>query len=228
MAAPPLPRRSFPPFATDLSPNVPPSINEAEAIGNASTPARQVPAGKQYRTPRGLKIIDPETQYLVPGSRIRTTGAPRFPSAAANSTGNSCPVSSPTVGEGPAGADIGTGTGPIQANIGTPAARARPTIPTEGAIYTTLVGSQEIETIILSTDPATGQPLVTLAISRTGARNLYGFTRESVGEPITLVLDGQVLVSPTLNAPVSTKAVIRGLDDESYALLLSQLVPLCP
>ncbi len=226
MAAPALSRPWIPSVESNIGPNIPPSIKEASEILRGSTPAVVSTPGTRYRTPRGFKIIDPEGRYLPAGSRVRTTGAPRLPGPAASASGPTCPSPSPAVNQPPAPTEAPNQA--MSAQRESPAAGPRPTIITEGAIYTTVVGSQEIESIILATDPVTGQPVVTLAMTRTGARNLYPFTREAVGEPISLVLDGQVLVSPILASPVSTKAVIRGLDEKSHARLLEQLIPVCP
>ncbi len=226
MAAPAVARRFIPALDQNLSSNLPPSIREASDILRASTPTAESTPGMQYRAPRGFKIIDPEGQYLEAGSRVRTTGAPRLPGPAASWTSDGCPTPSPTVNALPASAE--TPNQPIAAQLQTPTAGSRPAILTEGPIFTTLVGSQEIKSIVLATDPVTEQPVVTVVMTRTGARSLYTFSRDAVGEPITLVLDGQVLVSPVLVSPASTKAVIRGLDEESYARLVGQLVPLCP
>ncbi len=225
MAAPALTRRSIPPFETDLGPNIPPSLKETGVSRGISTPTARLPSGQQFRAPRGLKIIDPESQYLPVGSRVRTTGAPRLPGPPGGTTVNACPSPSPTVDTSITAA--GPRTWPILGRLGTPIAGTRSSVPKEGAIYTTLAGSQDVESVVLSTDPMTGKPMVTLIMTRTGARSLYAFSRDALGEPITLVLDGQVLVSPTLSAPVSTRAVIRGLEDDAYARLVGELSPLC-
>ncbi len=226
MAAPAIARRLIPSLDSTLGPNIPPSVREAREILRATTPRVESTPGTQYRTPRGFKIIDPEGQYLEAGSRVRTTGAPRLPGPAARAAGAACPNPPPAVGAPPASPEAPKP--PVSAPVETAITGSRPAILTEGAIYTTVVGSQEIRSMILATDPVTEQPVVTLVMTRIGARSLYAFSRDAVGETITLVLDGQVLVSPVLVSPVSVKAVIRGLDEESYARLLSQLVPLCP
>ncbi len=226
MAAPAVARRLIPSLDGTLGPNLPPSIREVSEHLKGSTPRLESSAGRQYRTPRGFKIIDPEGQYLEAGSRVRTTGVPRLPGPAVSAPSDACPNPSTTVGAPPAPTQAPAETVPAQPAA--PTVPSRPAILTEGAIYTTVVGSQEIRWLILATDPVTEQPVVTIELTRTGAGSLYAFSRDAVGETITLVLDGQVLVSPVVVSPVSAKAVIRGIDEEFYARLVQQLVPRCP
>jgi preprotein translocase subunit SecD len=54
-------------------------------------------------------------------------------------------------------------------------------------------------------DAHTGEPIVTFRLNVEGARKLGSFTRDNVGRPIAIVLEGRVV-----SAPVSRDAILGG------------------
>lgn len=51
-------------------------------------------------------------------------------------------------------------------------------------------------------DPQTGQPIVTFTFDRAGAEAFGEITRENVGRPFAIVLDGKVLSAPVIQEPI--------------------------
>ena len=52
-------------------------------------------------------------------------------------------------------------------------------------------------------DQRTGEPIVSFRFDRTGARQFSGITRNNVGRPFAIVLDGKVLSAPVIREPIT-------------------------
>ncbi len=51
-------------------------------------------------------------------------------------------------------------------------------------------------------DPQTGRPVINFRLDTVGARQFGDITRNNVGRPFAIVLDGKVLSAPTINEPI--------------------------
>jgi len=61
-----------------------------------------------------------------------------------------------------------------------------------------------------TTPDAIGSFNVVVTLTRDGAARLSQISRQNIGRRLAIVLDGRVVIAPTLRSPISTSAVISG------------------
>jgi preprotein translocase subunit SecD len=153
-----------------------------------------------------LEIIDPQGQYLAKGAFVDTTLGtaasvlnPATPSAEASPVGGASPVASP---------------------VATPVAEVSPT-PT-GPVYTTIISGKDIADAFPTTNQL-GQVVVGFRLKGDAADTFYKFTSENLGRPMSIVLDKQVISSPTINGAISDQGIIEGMSASEVNNLVIQL-----
>ena len=158
------------------------------AIDSAVTP---VVAGATFPAPAGFAIVNSGGTTLAPGSFIVTTRN-------LIATPGACPATPSSFWD-----DY---TRREEINIGA-AATPRP-----DTIYSVIVGPDEIEAVGVTVD-ATGQPALRLLFTPSGAAKMEAFTSTHLGQPMALVLDDRVVISPVIQATVVEEAQISGIDE---------------
>lgn len=143
-----------------------------------------------------LEFIDPQGQFLEPGTVVRTTGNPN-PAAL-------IPTSVTTATTEP------TATG-ATAVAGTPAPTAEPVPPGEavGPIYTTISDGRDLDTNSVqprfgaaSASNLTNPFAVTFAFRNESATRLAEFSTNNVQRPMCIVLDNVVFSCPVIQQPL--------------------------
>lgn len=95
---------------------------------------------------------------------------------------------------------------------------------TETVVYETVVTGDELDPGLIGpgADPTTGAPVVQLGFDAEGTRKFAQWTREHVGDPLAIVLDKEIISSPSIQEPIgSGQAVITGVSQrEAQKIIL--------
>jgi preprotein translocase subunit SecD len=151
-----------------------------------------------------LEIIDPQGQYLAPGTRVRTSLNP-------NDTGQeaAAAVASPQAS-------------PQASPEATPAAAAAQSTPPTGPVYTTIIKGDDLKDAYPTTNQL-GQTVVGFELTGGAASKFYDFTSSHVGQPMSIVIDKQVISSPVINSAISNQGIIEGIPASQVRDLVIQL-----
>lgn len=95
------------------------------------------------------------------------------------------------------------------------------TYPVSDEPFTTILDSDAIATAELYADPNLGSWGVLIELTRDGTATLAEFTAAHIGEPLAIVLDGEVLSIPIIQSVISDEAVIQGDFTEQEARYLA-------
>lgn len=80
-----------------------------------------------------------------------------------------------------------------------------------GYFKETSLGGDDLQNAQVSYDSKSGAPQVQLTFNSEGAKKFGDITTRSVGKPVAIILDNQVIEAPTVNEPILTgDAVISG------------------
>ena len=84
--------------------------------------------------------------------------------------------------------------------------------PTQTAqIYHTVMTGAALKSVAVTSDELTGEPQVAFELTTNGAQTFKDFTSAHVGQVLAIVLDKEVISSPTINEPITDgKGVISG------------------
>ncbi len=152
-----------------------------------------------------LEIIDPQGQFLPEGSLVTTSlGGPESLN----------PVATPVLGTPVNGAS------PEASPIASPVAEVT-TTPT-GPVYTTIISGKDIDDAFITTN-ALGQQVVGFRLKGSAADDFFKFTSENIGRPMSIVLDKQVISSPSINGAISDQGIIEGMSAQEVSNLVIQL-----
>ncbi|MEJ6847195.1 protein translocase subunit SecD [Sinorhizobium fredii] len=87
------------------------------------------------------------------------------------------------------------------------------------------ISGERLEDAKVGFDQRTNQPVVDFAFDSLGARQFADITRENVGRPFAIVLDGKVLTAPVINEPIlGGRGQINGNFTVEEATVLSALL----
>lgn len=129
----------------------------------------------------------------------------------------------------PAGTIVQTSLGEVSsttATNGTPDSATpgdSPTPPADGPIYQTIVSGTDLSDAYVSRDPTTGQPLVTFELRGDAQETFYQFTRDHIGQPMSIVIDKEVISSPRIQSAISGTGSIDGVSATEAQNLATQL-----
>jgi preprotein translocase subunit SecD len=152
-----------------------------------------------------LEVIDTGGVQLAPGTVVNTTLGNASESTAAN------PNTSPTAS-------------PVASPIASPIAEsAAPTPPSDAPVYQTIISGDDLRDAYPSRDPITGQTVMAFQLNSDAAGTFYDYTSTHIGQPISFVIDKQVISSPTLQGAISNEGVINGVTPEEAQQLAIQL-----
>ena len=169
------------------------------------------------RTTALLEIVDPNGQYLPEGTFVNTTlgnatneqmgiatPIPSTPEASPQASPSGSPSASPEAS-------------PIAAVI-TPEASTTPS----GPVYTTIISGRDLEDAFPTTN-SLGQIVVGFRLSNSAADRFFEYTSQHIGQPMSIVLDKEVISSPVINAAISNEGIIQGMPASEVQNLVIQL-----
>ncbi len=126
----------------------------------------------------------------------------------------------------PAGTIVQTSLGnENDASAATPGADSpvEPTPDPNAPVYDTIVSGSDLSDAFVTRDPTTGQPLVAFELSGDASDTFYDFTLEHIGQPMSIVVDKQVISSPFIRDAISGQGTIDGMTQVEAQNLATQL-----
>ena len=157
-----------------------------------------------------LEIIDPQGRYLPPGTVVDTSLGP----ADRDTSGSATPVASP--GATPIAGDAT----PVAGAIATPVAGTEG--PT-GPVYQTIVSGADLKDAY-ATQGSTGiGQVVAFELQGDAAGRFFEYTSSHLGQPMSIVIDKQVISSPVINGAISSSGIIEGIPPDEVQNMVIQL-----
>jgi len=159
-----------------------------------------------------LEIIDPEGQYLPPGTIVNTTlgSAADRQAALAGATPVASPVASPLAATPIAGTPV----------VATPVAGES---PPDGPTYQTIISGSDLKTAYVTTGNTGVAQVVGFELQNDAAGKFFQYTSSHLGEPMSIVVDKQVISSPRINGAISSRGIIEGVPPSEVANMVIQL-----
>ncbi len=148
-----------------------------------------------------LEIIDPLGQYLPPGTVVDTTLGPADDAPRAEALG---PDATPAAT-------------PVAAAL-MPGART----PT-GPVYETIISGADLKNAYVTTGNTGMNQVVGFELQGDAASQFFQYTSSHLGQPMSIVIDKQVISSPTINGAISTQGIIEGVSPTEVDDLVIQL-----
>ena len=108
----------------------------------------------------------------------------------------------------------------------TPGGLANPVAPTpdpNSPVYQTIVSGSDLADAYYGTDPSTFQPLVVFKLTGDASETFYEFTRDNIGQPMSIVVDKQVVSSPVIRDAIAGTGTIDGMTALEAQNLATQL-----
>jgi len=103
---------------------------------------------------------------------------------------------------------------------------ANPAVPTpdpNSTVYETIVSGSDLSDAYVGSDPNTAQPLVVFKLSGDASERFYQFTLQHIGEPMSIVVDKQVISSPIIRNAIAGSGTIDGMSATEAQSLATQL-----
>jgi preprotein translocase subunit SecD len=200
------------------------------------------------RTTALLEIVDPQGQFLPVGTFVNTSlgsadsvlstpsptgmqgastpgASPQATPAGSVASPAASPQASPIVNA--AGTPSGTpGATPIAATVATPAgdaaAAVTPSATPSGPVYTTIISGSDLDDAFTTTNQL-GQLVVGFRLTDNAADRFFQYTSTHVGQPMSIVIDKQVISSPVINAAISKEGIIEGVPANEVNDMVVQL-----
>ncbi|MBA3450363.1 MAG: protein translocase subunit SecD [Chloroflexia bacterium] len=149
-----------------------------------------------------LEIVDPLGQYLPPGTIVDTTLGP------ANDAVGTSPSASPEA------------TPNFTGIASTPVADLQP--PT-GPIFETVISGADLKDAYVTTGNTGMNQVVGFELQGDASSRFFQYTSSHLGQPMSIVIDKQVVSSPTINGAISTQGIIEGVPPTEVDDLVIQL-----
>ncbi|MFT4038086.1 MAG: protein translocase subunit SecD, partial [Thermomicrobiales bacterium] len=159
-----------------------------------------------------LEIIDPQGMRLPPGLVVDTTLGPADRGEDAAAT----PVASPVAAASPT---TGSAT-PVAGVEATPVAAS--TEP-EGPVFQTIVSGADLKDAFVSTGNSGVGQVVAFELQGDAAGRFFEYTSSHLGQPMSIVIDKQVISSPTINGAISSSGIIEGVPPAEVQNMVIQL-----
>jgi preprotein translocase subunit SecD len=154
-----------------------------------------------------LEIIDPQGNYLPPGTVVNTTlgSAADRQAALAGAT----PVASPVAATPAASPLAGT---PVPGET-----------PPSGPTYQTIISGSDLKTAYITTGNTGVEQVVGFELQDDAAGKFFQYTSSHLGQPMSIVVDKQVISSPRINGAISSRGIIEGVPPAEVANMVIQL-----
>jgi preprotein translocase subunit SecD len=149
-----------------------------------------------------LEIIDPQGQFLPPGTVVDTS------LGAADRDEGTDPIAAPAT---PAASDA------------TPVAAAAGLPEPAGPVYETIVSGADLRDAYPTTDATGFGQVVGFELQGEGADRFFQFTSTNLGAPMAIVIDKVVISSPRVDGAISTQGSISGIPPQEVDDLVVQL-----
>ena len=159
-----------------------------------------------------LEIIDTKGEFLPVGTIVNTTAGPASDVAPTPTTS----ASTPTTADEPAAASETVGATP-DATL-TPAATPEPT----GTVYETIVTGADLQDAYPTTDQF-GNLVVGFELKPEAADRFYQYTSTHIGQPMSIVVDKQVINTASIGDAIRDRGIIQGLAAQEVRDLALQL-----
>lgn len=153
-----------------------------------------------------LEIIDPQGRQLPPGTIVDTTLGPADRDGEAAAT----PIASPIAG----------GATPIAGSMATPVADA--SSPT-GPVYQTIVSGADLKDAYATKGNSGIGQVVAFELQSDAAGKFFEYTSSHLGQPMSIVIDKQVISSPVINGAISSSGIIEGIPPAEVQNMVIQL-----
>jgi len=147
-----------------------------------------------------LEIVYTNGSSVPPGTILRTT---------LGDAGTGDPLATPAVAQ--------------PASPGGPANPPLPTVDPSSPVYETIVSGSDLTDAYVGTDPNTSQPLVVFKLGGDASERFYTFTRDHIGQPMSIVVDKQVISSPRIDGAIAGSGTIDGMTATEAQNLATQL-----
>lgn len=109
----------------------------------------------------------------------------------------------------------------VRTTLSTPGTVATPT-PSKH-IYKTIISGSDFLDVYPTEGAIAGEPVVGFTLTPEAAKRFYDFTDTHVGEPMSIVLDGSVISTPTIVGAIAAEGIIEGIPPEEVPVLVLQL-----
>ncbi len=159
-----------------------------------------------------LEIIDTKGEFLPVGTIVNTTAGPASDVAPTPTTS----ASSPTTANESAAASETVGATP--GATPTPAATPTPS----GTVYETIVTGADLKDAYPTTDQF-GNLVVGFELKPEAADRFYQYTSTHIGQPMSIVVDKQVINTATIRDAIRDRGIIQGLPAQEVRDLALQL-----
>ena len=153
-----------------------------------------------------LEIIDPEGQFLPPGTIVNTSLGPAGGGEAAEA------AATPLAGAAT----------PVAGEATPVAADADPRV-VFGPTYETIVSGSDLRDAYVAPGATGFGQVVGFELQGEGAARFYDYTSTHLGQPMSIVIDKVVISSPQINGAISTQGVIEGIPPTEVDDLVVQL-----
>lgn len=149
-----------------------------------------------------LEIIDPQGQYLPPGTIVNTSLGPadNAPGAADSAAAEATPEATPVAA--------------------TPSASN--TLPT-GPVYQTIVSGDDLSDAYVTTGNTGMNQVVGFELQGDASSTFFQYTSSNLGQPMSIVIDKQVISSPQINGAISGQGIIEGFSPTEVNDIVIQL-----
>jgi preprotein translocase subunit SecD len=149
-----------------------------------------------------LEIIDPQGQYLPPGTLVNTTLGPAQDAPGAQTAAS------------PAAAPQGS------AVAATPIAGM---FPPTGPVYETIISGANLRDAYVTTGNTGMNQVVGFELNSDASTRFFEYTSSHLGEPMSIVIDKQVISSPQINGAISSQGIIEGFSPAEVDDIVIQL-----
>ena len=149
-----------------------------------------------------LEIIDPLGQYLPPGTVVDTTLGP---AEDASQRRGRRPVARPA------------------ARLRSPRPRSPGASAPTGPVYETIISGADLKNAYVTTGNTGMNQVVGFELQGDAASRFFQYTSSHLGQPMSIVIDKQVISSPTINGAISTQGIIEGVPPTEVDDLVIQL-----
>ncbi len=166
-----------------------------------------------------LEIIDTQGQFLPVGTVVNTTAGPAS-EAAATPTPTETTLTPATTGATPTSGASAAGETPIATPEATPTPLETPT--PGGPVYETIITGADLKDAYPTTDQF-GNLVVGFELKPEAADRFYQYTSTHIGQPMSIVVDKQVINTATIRDAIRDRGIIQGLSAQEVRDLALQL-----
>ncbi|MDQ2655137.1 MAG: protein translocase subunit SecD [Chloroflexota bacterium] len=157
-----------------------------------------------------LEIIDPQGRSLPPGTVVDTTLGPADRDGDVSATPVASPIGSPVAGSAT----------PVAGAVATPVAEVS---GPRGPVYETIVSGADLKDAY-ATQGSTGiGQVVAFELQGDAAGQFFEYTSSHLGQPMSIVIDKQVISSPIINGAISSSGIIEGIPPAEVQNMVIQL-----